>query len=134
VENLNYVGPIPDISYYGVNEMKEEERTEFLIRYKSQRSETFDNRRVLESYSQDDVIELRQACRVFRRAFMQIGHIDVFVESIPIASACNKFLRKRFLKPDTIELIPTGGYTCKNRYSKRPGCGCYIWKRRTGCR
>jgi len=50
---------------------------------------------------------------------MQIGHIDVFAESITIASACNKFLRKRFLKPDTIGLIPTGRYTCNNRYSKK---------------
>jgi len=50
---------------------------------------------------------------------MQTGHIDVFVESITIASACSKFLRKRFLKPDTIGLIPTGGYTCNNRYSKK---------------
>jgi len=31
VENLNYVGPIPDISYYGANEMREEERREFLV-------------------------------------------------------------------------------------------------------
>jgi len=83
------------------------------------RSETFDNRHVLESYCQDDVTVLRQACRVFRREFMQTGHIDVFVESITRASACNKVLRKRVLKPDTIGLIPTGGYTCNNRYTKK---------------
>ena len=56
---------------------------------------------------------------MFRREFMQTGHIDVFVESITIASAYNKVLRKRFLKPDTIGLIPTGGYSCNNRYSKK---------------
>jgi len=56
---------------------------------------------------------------VFRREFRQIGHIDVFVACITIASACNNFLRKRFLKPDTIGLIPKGGYTCNNRYSKQ---------------
>ena len=47
----------------------------------------FDNRHVLEPYCQDDVTVLRQACGVFRREFMQIGHIDVFVESITFASA-----------------------------------------------
>jgi len=47
-ENLKYVGPIPDISYYGANEMREEERKEFLVWYESQRSEPFDNRHVLE--------------------------------------------------------------------------------------
>ena len=30
-ENLNYVGPIPDVSCYGVNEISEEERKEFLV-------------------------------------------------------------------------------------------------------
>jgi len=118
-ENLNYVGPIPDISYYGVDEIREDKRKEFLVWYESQRSETFDNRHVLESYCQDEVTVLRQACRVVRRLFMQIWHIDVFVESITIAYACNKVLRKRFLKPDTIGLFPTGGYTCNNRYSKK---------------
>jgi len=29
-ENLDYVGPIPDVSYYGMNEMSEAERREFL--------------------------------------------------------------------------------------------------------
>ena len=50
---------------------------------------------------------------------MQIGNLDVFLESITIASACNKVLRKRFLQPDTIGLIPTGGYTCNKNYSKK---------------
>jgi len=50
---------------------------------------------------------------------MQIRKIDVFLDSITIASACNKVLRKRFLQPDITALIPTGGYTCKNNYSKK---------------
>jgi len=107
------------MTYYGVDDMREEERKEFLFWYESQRSETFDNRYILESYSQDDVTVLRQACHVFRREFMQTGHNDVFVESITIASACNRVLRKRFLKPDTIGLNPMGWYSCNNRYSKK---------------
>jgi len=75
VENLNYVERIPDISYYGVDEMREDERKEFLVWYEIQKSQTFDNRHVLESYCQDEVTVLRQAFRVFRREFMQIGHI-----------------------------------------------------------
>jgi len=51
--------------------------------------------------------------------YMRIEHIDVFVEWITIAAACNKVLRKRFLKTDTIGLIPTRGYCCNNRYSKK---------------
>ena len=38
-ENLNYVGTIPDVSYYGVSEMRDTERTEFSsdMKDKSQR-------------------------------------------------------------------------------------------------
>jgi len=58
-ENLNHVGPIPYLAYYEVNEMREEETKEFLVWYESQRSETFDNRHVLESYAQVEVTVLR---------------------------------------------------------------------------
>ena len=117
-EYLNYVGPIPDVSYYRVNEMSDKERTEFLEWYEVRKSEIFANRRVLESYCQDDVTVLRQACHVFGREFMQNGNIELFLEAITIPSACNKVLRKQFLKPDTKCLIPTGGYSGNVNYSK----------------
>ena len=63
---------------------------------------------ILEQYCQDDVTVLRQACQIFRREFIEIGNIEVFLESFTIASACNKVLRKRFLKPDTIGLLLAG--------------------------
>ena len=66
-ENLYYVGSIPDPSYYGIYEMIAGERKKFLEWYGCQRSVLFDNRRVSETYFQDDVTVLRQACRVIRR-------------------------------------------------------------------
>jgi len=117
-ENLDYVGPIPYISYYGVNEMGKEERREYLAWYESQEP-IYDKRHMLESYCQDDVTVLRQVCRIFRWEFMKIRNLEVFLESITIASACNKVLRKGFLQPDTIGLIPNGGYTCNRNYSKK---------------
>ena len=56
---------------------------------------------------------LRQACEMFRREFLQVGNIEVFQEAVTIAFACNKVLRKLFLKPDTIGFIPTGRYSGK---------------------
>jgi hypothetical protein len=50
---------------------------------------------------------------------MEIGNIDVFFEAVTIASACNKVLRKKFLKFETTGLIPAGGYSANNRYSKK---------------
>jgi hypothetical protein len=118
-ENLDYVGTIPDIAYYGASEMSECERRDFLEWYEVQKAAVFDNRSVLDSYCQDDVTVLRQACQVFRREFLQIANIDVFQESITIASACNKLLRKRFLKPYTIGIITASGYTGGVKYSKK---------------
>jgi hypothetical protein len=60
-ENLNYVGSIQNISYYGADQMGESERKDFLAWYEGQKSTIFDNRRVLEQYCQDDVTVLRQA-------------------------------------------------------------------------
>ena len=78
----------------------------------------FDNKRVLEAYCNDDVSVLREACCVLRREFLHIGNIDVFHEFV-IASACNKVLRKRFLKPNTIGLFPSDGYTGNVHYSNK---------------
>ena len=73
---MNYLGPIPDISRYGENEMSEEERREFLVLYESKKSVSFDKRHVLETHSHSDITVLKQVCRVFRRQFMHIGNID----------------------------------------------------------
>jgi len=44
---------------------------------------------------------------------MDVGNVDIFRESCTIPSACNKVLRKRFLKSETLVFIPTGGrYSC----------------------
>ena len=132
--NLDYVGQILDISLYGVYEMSTSERHEFMVWYDKEKDRVFDNRRVLEDYCQDDVTVLREACTIFRREFIEIGNIEVFLEAFTIASACNKVLRKKFLKPYTIGLIPAGGYTCNQNYTKK----ALIWllhiEQEDGCR
>ena len=62
---------------------------------------------------------LRKTCCVFRFEFLQIGNIEVILESIRIAYACNKLFGLTFFMPDTICLIHTGGYICNNKYSKK---------------
>jgi hypothetical protein len=61
------------------------ERNEFLAWNDGQKDAVFDTKRVLEAYCQDDVNVLREACRVLRREFVQIGNIDVFLKSVAIA-------------------------------------------------
>ena len=100
----------------------------------SQKDGVFDNRRILEQYCQDYVTVLRQTCQLFRREFIDIGNIEVFLESFTIASACNKVLRKRFLKADTIGLIPAGGYSCNYNYSKKALMWLLHVEQTEGCR
>jgi hypothetical protein len=65
---------------------------------------------------------------------MGIANIDVFQESITIASACNKVLWKVFLKPDTIGLIPTGGYRGNKNYSRKAMMWLVYREQIDGCR
>ena len=85
----------------------------------SQKYEMFDNKRVLEAYPQDDVSVLREACRTMSSEFIKRGNIDVFLESVIIASACKKVMCKRFLKPNTMGLILSGGYSGNANYSNK---------------
>ena len=110
---MDYVGKIPDINY-GVEEMNASEINEFITWYEGQNYEFFDKKRVLESYCQNVFSLLRVARRVLIHEIIHIGNIDVFLESITIASACYKVLN-----PDTKYLIPSGGYSGNvNFYNK----------------
>jgi hypothetical protein len=60
-------------------------------------------------------------------------NIEVFLGSITIASACNGVLRKRFLKPGTIGLIPTGGFTGNVNYSKKALMWLVYREKTDGC-
>jgi hypothetical protein len=72
--NLDYVGPLPAMKYFGADEMGEGETREFMSWYDEQKGKVFDNRHVLKQYCQDDVTVLRQACQIFRRDFIEIGN------------------------------------------------------------
>ena len=76
---------------------------------------------------------LREACRALRSEFIQIGNIDVFLESVTIPSTCNKVMRKRFLKPNTIGLYPSGGYTGNVNYSNKPIMSLVYREQTDGC-
>jgi G:T-mismatch repair DNA endonuclease (very short patch repair protein) len=65
---------------------------------------------------------------------MGIANIDVFLESVTIASTCNKLLRKLFLKPDTIGLISTGGCTGNKNYNRKAMMWLVYREQTNGCR
>jgi hypothetical protein len=83
---------------------------------------------------QDDDTVLRQACLVFRTENMWVGNIYVIQESVKIASACNKVLRRIILNPDIIGLINTGEYTGNINYSRKDMMWLVYREQTDGCR
>ena len=45
--------------------------------------------------------------------------IDPFATCITLASSCNLVLRKKYLQPDTIGIIPAHGYRPEDKQSKK---------------
>jgi hypothetical protein len=73
---------MPDISYFGADDMSHSERKDFMAWYDEQKDRVFDDRLVLEQYCQDDVTVLRQACQLFRRDVAEISNVDICQESL----------------------------------------------------
>ena len=94
-------------SHYGLYQTSHSEREDILTWYEAKRHELFGNRPTLEQYCQADVTVLRESCQTFRKHLLQIGDVEVFLECMTIASACNRVLRKKFLQPERIAIIPT---------------------------
>ena len=84
----------------------------------------FDFQEVLLKYCRSDVDILRRCCLKFRELFMQMTSctgddkgIDPFEKCITIASACNLVFRTKFLRPETIGIIPAQGYRPEDKHS-----------------
>jgi hypothetical protein len=105
------------------------ERTKFLEWYKGYKTELFDNKRVIEAYCQNDVTVPRQACQVFRRDLMAIGNIEVYLEYIMIAFACNRLLRKRYHRTNSHR-----GYTGNLDYTKKALIWLVYREQTDGCK
>ncbi|XP_043272012.1 uncharacterized protein [Venturia canescens] len=120
-ENQNYIGPMPPAADYSPDTMRPEERERFFAWYNELKnaSYVFNFSNELITYCKNDVTILRQACVVFRKMFMDSGRVCSFSENTTIASACFQICRKNFLKPNTIGIIPTGGYRWVHNQSKK---------------
>ena len=78
-ENWDYVGPMPDPSFYRYNTMKPKAREEFLAWYKEQEGKVFDFRKEIYQYCEDDVNILQESCNAFRSWLLSITSREVAV-------------------------------------------------------
>ena len=73
-ENQNYIGPLPDVKFYGVDCMPTKRKEEFMQWYEKQKAsgEQFDFRKEIEEYCVSDVTILRKACLCFRKISLDV--------------------------------------------------------------
>ena len=114
---------LPDIKYYNCESMKDDDRRSFLMWYEEHKHNRFDSKEELITYCRSDVDILRRCCTKFQKMFMGLTcgindeGIDPFKSCITIASACMKTYQRKFLKPNTIALIPLKGYGGRDKQS-----------------
>ncbi|XP_031789562.1 probable DNA polymerase isoform X1 [Nasonia vitripennis] len=120
LENQNYVGALPEASFYAPNAMSTSEREKFIAWYEENRNTYgFDFQREILDYCRMDVEILRLACMAFRKIFIKCGNTCPFTEATTIASACSIVYRKNFLREKTIGIIPAGGYRHADNHSQK---------------
>jgi len=110
---LDSVGPIPDIKYYGSDEMERERKVTSCLGKMSRKTRSLITDACSNSIAKMTSV-LRQASQIFKSDFIEIGNIEVLLETLTIASACNKVLRKKFLNQETVGLIPAGVCSANN--------------------
>ncbi len=123
-ENQNAVlDQLPDVCYYNTDAMKSKDRKSFLAWYEANKNSKFDFQYELLKYCRSDVDILRRCCLKFRSMFMDVSSTDVddgidpFEHCITIASACQRVFRTKFLKQDSIGIIPPLGYKPEEKQS-----------------
>src|SRR5271170_1878224 len=117
-ENWNYIGPMPDFKYYGADSKSAKDKEKLYRWWLEQRESgyVFDFKKEIRTYCESDVEILEQGCLKFRELFMR-DDVDPFLQSVTIASACNRLFRQKSLGPDTIGIVPANGYAHRDRQS-----------------
>ena len=102
-ENYDYIGTIPDIKYYDVDNMKQESRDKFIKWYIEQLNNNyeFNFKDELIKYCKLDVEILYRGCRCYRDIFMNVAGCDPF-RYLTIAGVCQNIYFNQHMPKDTI--------------------------------
>ena len=95
IQNQSYVGPFPSVEYYGVSDMSEAKKEEFLKWHANKKDCIFDFKAEMESYCRMDTSILRQAMVKFRQLFVDLCDIDPF-KAVTMASLCMKVFKQNW--------------------------------------
>lgn len=81
LSNENYIGLLPNISYYSANTMKKSDSFNFLEWYEEHINDEFNMQRDLVQYSVSDVEILTQACLKYKEHLLSTGNVCPFTKA-----------------------------------------------------
>lgn len=112
-ENYNYIGRLPDSSYFFENSIHNLDRLDFDIWYgkKFLAQETFDNRMEMIKYCRIDVELLRRGCTTFMNDFLKLTNFNPFLQAITLAQTVMCVYRKNFMPRNQLGIIPQNNYS-----------------------
>lgn len=111
-ENQEYRGIIPDKAFYDPEGMSKKKKEEFEKWHDEKRRENYDFKMKDEmiTYCTSDVKLLKAGCEKFKNEFQEHADFDPLEKCITIASACNRFWRKKMLPINKIAVEPPRGW------------------------
>ncbi|XP_063773246.1 uncharacterized protein LOC134909855 isoform X1 [Pseudophryne corroboree] len=132
--NKNYIGAMPDIQHFFMQYMMEPEKVEFKEWYERYKHKSFNFQDELKCYCKENVVILQRACKMFRDAVKSMTeqenvvykknklvivkrYVDPF-QLTTLPAVCMAMHRCRFLKDNTLALVPGDNYhKTQKRYS-----------------
>jgi len=103
---------MPPRDMYDPNGMSAKKKDEFERCYQEKVNDNyhFVLRQEMEAYCESDVKLLKAGCQTFRQEFKQKTDFNPMEKCVTIASACNRFWRKKLVPTNTIASRPPRGW------------------------
>ena len=120
-ENMNYIGPLPDIKYFNTKYLKKEALLDLNEWYQTKINElqgkNWDLKEDMISYCKNDVVILLKCLQSFRRIFKEATELDPITRCFTLASMGLEMFRAKILPPNTIGVTPIRGYSNRGTFS-----------------
>ena len=110
--NQTYEGPLPDASIYDPDGMSQKKKEEFLEWHAARVAAgyVFNLKRDMEAYCVSDVKLLKAGCEKFVDEFSEEAEFNPLVKCVTIASACNRYWRKKHVLHKLVAVQPPNGW------------------------
>lgn len=119
-ENQDYVGRLPEVSYFAPELMKEKKRDEFMKWYEENKDSVWKLKEELMKYCANDVSILRMCVMDFRSLVKRMTSCDPLTRCFTLASVAMEIFRVKMLPGNFMAITPPKGYS--GRHNSNEAC------------